>query len=185
MKKLIPILLCVVLLALAVGCVSSGEKKSSAKERPEWIDTPPEDTSNAVFFVGAGSDKTGDAAKAREMANADLVSNISKFLGVKITAETTTEARESLTEFENKLTSTIREQSKAQISDLKIADSYTDTSEGMVNVFVLGEYSKKTLLAEQARIKKLFEEQVEAISGPEKAGDDFLKAGSFYQAAVK
>ncbi len=185
MKKLIPILLCVVLLALAVGCVSSGDKKSSAKGKPGWIDTPPEDTANAVFFVGAGSDKTGDAAKAREMANADLVSNISKFLGVKITAETTTEARESLTEFENKLTSTIREQSKAQISDLKIADSYTETSDSMVNVFVLGEYNKKTLLAEQTRIKKLFEEQVEAISGPEKAGDDFLKAGSFYQAAVK
>jgi len=184
-KRIVGIVLSVSLCAFMVGCASSGGATPGVKERPSWVETPPADSTNSVFFVGAGSDTAGDAAKARELANADLVSNISKFLGVKITAETTTEAKDSLKEFENKLTNTIREQSKAQISDLKITDTYTERSGNTVNVYVLGEYNKKSLLAEQARIKRIFEEQVEAISGPEKAGDDLFKSGSFFQAAVK
>ncbi len=184
-KRIYGIVLSVSLCVFMVSCASSGGAAAGDKGRPSWIERPPEDSANAVFFVGAGSDTAGDAAKARELANADLVSNISKFLGVKITAETTTEAKDSIKEFENKLTNTIREQSKAQISDLKITDTYTERSGNTVNVYVLGEYNKKSLLAEQARIKRIFEEQAEAISGPEKAGDDLFRSGSFFQAAVK
>ena len=154
-------------------------------KRPGWVDTPPEDTGAAFFFVGAGSDPAGNEASARELAGAQLLSEITRFLGVKITSDTTVEARDAYGKFESNVTQILREQSAAQIGDLRIRDSYTEKDAAGISVFLLAEYDRKALLEEKARIEAVFAEQAEAISGPEREGDNLMARKDFHKAALR
>ena len=166
-------------LFFAAGC-ASGEGG-----RPGWVNSPPADSQGAVFFVGAGSDPGGSEVGARQMAGSQLVSEITRFLGVKITAETTVEAKDAFGEFESNVTQKINENSQAQIGDLKVVDSWTDWSSGGVTVYLLAEYDKGALLEEKARLEAVFVEREEAISGPEREGERLMTEGAYYRAALK
>ena len=152
---------------------------------PSWVTMPPADTSDTVYFIGAGSDSSGDTAMARTLAGADVVSSITKFLGVKVSSETTVTAKDTLDKFTSNLDQTIKESSSAQIGDFKIIESFTEKNGEIVNVYLLGAYNKKALLEEQSRIKAVFAEQREAISGPEAEGDTLTASNAYYAAAVK
>jgi hypothetical protein len=180
---LIPMVLVLLAGSFFAGCASS--PSGTAQERPDWVVSPPADTSEDVFFVGAGSHPDGDSAAARQAATSDLVAGITRFLGVRVTAETTVEARDTLDTFTTSLEQVIREQSAAQIGDFRIRDTYSETVNGVANVYILAAYNKDSLLKEQARLRALFAEQEEAISGPEAEGDALAAAGQWYRAAVK
>ena len=175
----------VLFLALVfVGCASAPDTENGSK-LPSWVTMPPADTSDTVYFIGAGSDPNGDAAMARTMAGSDVVSSITRFLGVKVSSETTVTAKDTLDKFTSTLDQTIKESSSAQIGDFRIVESHTEKDGGTVNVYLLGAYNKSALLEEQARIKAVFAEQKAAISGPEAAGDSLMSSYSFFEAAVK
>ena len=167
------------LIFFAVGCASSGGG------RPGWIDSPPGETGKSFSFVAAGSDPSGDEAAARQQAGSQLVSEITRYLGVKITSDTTVEARDAYGEFESQVNQTITESSRAQIGDLQVVDSYTSRGPSGVTVYLLAEYERGALLSEKARLEALFAEQEEAISGPESEGKTLFASGQFYRAALK
>lgn len=169
----------IALIFLASGCASSGGG------RPGWIDNPPGETGKSFSFVAAGSDPSGDEAAARQQAGSQLVSEITRYLGVKITSDTTVEARDAYGEFESQVNQTITESSRAQIGDLQVVDSYTSRGPSGVTVYLLAEYERGALLNEKARLEALFAEQEEAISGPEMEGKTLFASGQFYRAALK
>ena len=175
-----------ILLSLSVlfSCSSSPDPANGNK-LPSWVTMPPADTSDTVYFIGAGSNPDGDAAMARTLAGADVVSSITRFLGVKVSSDTTVTAKDTLEKFTSTLDQTIRETSSAQIGDFKIVEAYTEKNGAMVNVYLLGSYDKQALLKEQSRIKAVFAEQQAAISGPEAEGDSLTASSSFFAAAVK
>ena len=172
-------LLASALALIAASCASTG------MGRPGWVDSPPADTQAAFIFVGAGSDPAGDEAAARRMAQGEVVSEITRFLGVKITAETTVEAKDAYGVFESNVTQRISESSRAKIGDLRVVDSYIDRGPGGVTVFLLAEYDRGALLEEKARLEAVFAEQVEAVSGPEGEGNSLMTRGEYYRAALK
>lgn len=176
--------LIVMVLLLAGGCASSPSGGAEGG-RPDWVTTPPADTAEEVFFIGAGSSPDGDEAAARQAATSELVASITRFLGVKVSSETTVEARDTLDSFTSTLEQTIRESSKAQIGDFRIRDTYSEKADGIANVYILAAYNKESLLKEQARIRAVFAEQQEAISGPEAEGDALSASGQWFRAAVK
>ncbi len=173
------------ILALAAGLLgcASAPPAASSGSLPDWVVSPPQDTADAVYFIGSGS--AADSAAARNAAGADLVSSVTRFLGVKVTSETTVTARDTLKEFTSTLDSTIHESSSAILGDFKVVDTFTEEKNGVVNVYLLGEYKKSSLLKERDRIQAVFAEQREAISGPEAEGDALSKKGEYYNAAVK
>lgn len=167
-----------------IACASSPGPENGG-ELPSWVTMPPADTSDTVYFIGAGSNTEGDSAKARNLAGADVVSSITRFLGVKVSSDTTVTAKDTLDKFTSTLDQTIRETSSAQIGDFKIVESFTDKSGTTINVYLLGSYNKKALLEEQARIKAVFAEQKAAISGPEAEGDSLVASSAYFAGAVK
>lgn len=179
-------LVAAVLTAL-IGCASapSGSQAGGKGDIPDWITNPPADTTDTMYFVGAGSDSEGNEAAARQQAAADLVSSITRFLGVKVTSDTTVEAKDTLDQFTSRLSQTITEQSEARLSSFRIEDRYVEYRGNLVNVYVLGEYDKNALLEEKARLKALFEERQEAVSGPELEGDRLSGRGKYYDAAIQ
>ncbi len=176
-----------VMLTVWTGCASapSDSQGGGTGDIPEWVTNPPADTADSMYFVGAGSDSDGNEAAARQQAAADLVSSITRFLGVKVTSDTTVQAKDTLDQFTSSLSQTITEQSEARLSSFRIKDTYIESRGGLVNVYVLGEYDKEALLQEKARLKALFEEQQEAISGPELEGDRLSGQGKYYDAAIQ
>ncbi len=175
----------IILLTLVVAACSSAPETAETKQLPSWVTMPPADTSDTVYFVGAGSDSNGDAAMARTLAGSDVVSSITRFLGVRVSSETTVTARDTLDKFTSTLDQTIKESSSAKVGDFKIVESFTEKNGNIVNVYLLGAYDKNALLEEQARIKAVFAEQKAAISGPEAEGDSLMDSSAYYDAAVK
>jgi hypothetical protein len=187
MKNWFNLTIVVLVLTVLAGCASapSGAQTDAGGDIPAWVTTPPADTADAMFFVGAGSDSGGDEAAARKQASGDLVSSITRFLGVKVSSNTTVEAKDSLDQFTSSLSQTIEEESEARLGNFRIKDTYTERRGTLVNVYLLGEYDKQSLLQEKARLKALFEEQQEAVSGPELEGDKLAAQGRYYDAAVQ
>lgn len=179
--------LIVAALAFLLGCASapSDSQGGSGEDMPDWVTNPPSDTADEMYFVGAGSDSDGNESAARKQAAADLVSSITRFLGVRVTSDTTVEAKDSLDQFTSTLSQTITEKSDARLSSFTIEDTYIEYRGNLVNVYVLGEYDKNALLEEKARLQALFEEQQEAVSGPELEGDRLAAQKKYYDAAVQ
>ncbi|MCK5675252.1 MAG: hypothetical protein KAH95_17860, partial [Spirochaetales bacterium] len=71
------------LLVIFISCSSSPDP-ANKNQLPSWVTMPPADTSDTVYFIGAGSNPDGDAAMARIVAGSDVVSSITRFLGVKV-----------------------------------------------------------------------------------------------------
>ncbi len=158
---------------------------ASGGPRPAWVTSTPEDTEESVYFVGVGSSETGDVAAAENSATITLLAEITRFLGVRITAETTLEARDTLETFEEELTQKIRQESAAQIGDFRVREKWIDRQGDQVTVYILGVYDRDALLEEQERIRQVFAEQQEAVSGPELEGDNLASEGNHYMAALK
>lgn len=169
---------CVFLLLLAAlvqGCSSA----------PDWVAIPPGETPGEIFFTGSGSDTDGDTAKAEEAAENSLIVSVTRYLGVRITSESTVEARATLTEYEERITELIRQESAAYVSDLKIVDKHiVKNRSGTVVVHLLGAYDRAALSAEKERLAELFAERIEAVAGPEREGDRYTESGNLYLAAV-
>ena len=184
LRRVLRLLGIFLLVFVVIACTSSPDT-SNKNKLPSWVTMPPADTSDTVYFIGAGSDSNGDAAMARTLAGSDLVSSITRFLGVKVSSETTVTAKDTLLQFTSTLDQTIKETSSAQIGDFRIVESHTEKDGNVANVYLLGAYNKSALLKEQARIKAVFAEQREAISGPEAEGDSLMSSAAYFEAAIK
>ena len=158
---------------------------ATTSEIPGWVNSPPENNSEYTYFIGIGSDKAGDQGAASAEAASLIISEITKYLGVRVSSNTTAEARDAYGEFESKLTAVVNESSSARLTGLTISNKWVEQADSGVNVYLLAEYSTKELLAEKKRLDNLFKEKQEAISGPESEGDSLFSELKYYRASIK
>jgi hypothetical protein len=173
------------------GCVSTS---SQTKKAPDWLLNTPDPDSTYTYFVGDSSDSAGDQTKAEEQAVGVIISNIVKFMGVKIKAEFVGDTQATLDSYAASMRQKITESSQARMAGFTIMEKYASPSKDKknkaVSVYVLAKYETKELNKERERIRKLIEEQENLVLVPEAAGNAALAAGrnidavqSFLQAA--
>jgi hypothetical protein len=151
---------------------------------PEWVTSPPDDTSEYMYFIGVGSNPVGDLELASEEAENLIVSEITRYIGVRIKSDTTSEARDAYQEFENSLISIIREKSNTELNGVRVVETWTDEGNSAVIVHFLVKYRTAELQAEKNRIEELFKGKVETISASEKEGDEQFSIERYYRASV-
>lgn len=162
-------------------CTSPGSARKEAP--PDWVLSPPQGDDRYEYFVGYAVDPSS-RVKAEDAATQALISEIMRFMGVRITAETTGEAQASLEEFSVALGRTVKEEGSARVSGFKVVDRYWYEDENGITVYILARYERDALLEEKARLEALFKEAEEAISGPERRGERLLMEGRYAEAAV-
>ena len=175
-KIVLPVILAV--LFIIYSCATTPES-------PEWVSSPPADTPDFYYFTGVGADRSGNQAEAEKEASSIIVSDITKYLGVRVSSSTTAEARDAYGKFESSLTSVIEEQSSARLTGLRIKDKWVENAGDEIRVYILAEYAAADLNAEKQRLEDLFKEKQEAVSGPEKEGDTLFEDSRYYRAAVQ
>ncbi|MFQ3621041.1 MAG: hypothetical protein SNJ78_08860 [Spirochaetales bacterium] len=168
------------------SCATPSKSKDSAaaegKTPPEWVITPPRETAEHYFFVGSASDLGGDAAKAEEQAIYNLMAEITRYLGVRVTAETTSEARATLDRFQAEVVQQVRQEGSARLVGLKVTDKYIQRERNRITVYLLAQYQRSELEKEKARIAAVFQEQVDAVAVPEQKGRRLEQQGDLFGA---
>ena len=180
--KLIYHALCLATVVTFVGCASG---TTSSAEVPSWVLGPPLGDKLYEYFVGSGSDQSGDAPSAEKQATNSLLAEVVRFLGVRVNATSTATARSSLDSFRADVIEQVHQSGEARIKGFDVVDRYIQRRNNSVAVYILARYNRQDLIAEQSRLAALFHEQVEAIAGPERDGDQLLAAGDVYQAVQK
>lgn len=191
MKKNRPLLiLACSLAAILAACGSSPPstqpaRGAKAETPPDWVLKPPEPDARYMYFTGSGQSKTGGIAEAEEIARGAVLDEITRYLGVRITSETTAVARSSLESYQADLVQTLKAASSARVAGLELAERWVSEREGRVTVYLLARYGQAELTREKKRLEELFRERIEAVSGPEREGKELLAEGRLYQAALK
>jgi len=167
--------------ALLAGC--AGVPGLAAP--PGWIGNPPGPDAANTYFTGVGTSTGGDRAQAEEIARADLIDGIMRYLGVKVTSETTAVARASVDSYQTDVRQQLTQEGAGRIAGLTVKDRYTEKGRAGVTVYLLARYVTADLEREKRRLEELFREQQEAVAGPEREGAGLEGAGRLYEAALK
>lgn len=151
---------------------------------PSWVLTPPSQDGVDTFFTGSASVAGKDLAKATDAATADLVASIMRYIGVKVTVESSATARATLDSYQTDISQTVKSEATNRIAGFKIKDRYTayDSKTGRMTVYLLAAYRSADLEKEKKRISELFAEKVDAVAKPEAEGRAFLAAGRNWDA---
>ncbi|MBN1699757.1 MAG: hypothetical protein JW881_19740 [Spirochaetales bacterium] len=178
------------LFIVLAGCVSSSPSKenagkTAAKSAPDWFFNPPKDDAKNKYFIGSGSSETGDISAAEDNAIRDLMDQIIMYIGVQVTSDTTSTAVASLDDFESDIRQTVKVKGSARVTGFEIKEKLPHEKDGKLTMYILAAYNKIELEKERERIRKIFEEQYEAISGPEAEGERLAGSGKYYEAAIK
>ncbi len=189
MKSLFPglsLLACFFILHLT-GCATApgGEASKSAGDVPDWVLNPPEGDDQFMYFTSSGSSESKDIAKAEEIARGALIDEIMRFLGVRITSETTATAKASLDSFQTEMIQQLTSTSSGRVTGLEISDKWADQREGSAIIYLLARYNRKDLLKEKKRLEEIFQEKIEAVAGPEREARELESRGMHYQAALR
>lgn len=180
--KLRTVVLTIFVTLLLASCATTGTKSVST---PSWVSTTPPPASGYTYFVGSGSDTSGNLGAANENAVHSLVSDLTRYLGVTVSSSTSVETRADLQSFQTKVTERIHETSSATVGDFSVIDRWIQREGDQVSVFLLGRYKTSALETEKARLAALQRERTDAVLVPEKAGDALLQNGHPYEAVVK
>jgi hypothetical protein len=187
MKTTRPLRILAAALAAAFLCAcGSAPKPASAQEKPPaWVLNPPEADAQYMFFVGSGESKTGSLAEGEEFARGALIDEIMRYLGVRISSETTATARATLESYQADAVQTLKSTSAGRVVGLEIAERWVRQREGSAIVYLLARYNKTELGKEKRRLEEIFREKIEAVSGPEAQGRELEGRGELYQAALR
>jgi len=177
-----------ILFILLFGCATTSQKSinsNAVRKPPDWVFTPPSPDNQYMYFTGSGTSRTGDIAEGERIAGGVVLDAIMRYLGVEITSKTTAVAKGSLDSFKTDITETLVSKSSGRITGLKVSDRWVERKAGAVTVYLLVKYNRIELLKEKKRIEKLFKEKIEAVSEPEKKGDELTERKSYYRAAIE
>ena len=170
------------ILSCAGSPKTTAPKEPERKTPPEWVLTPPKETDQYSFFVGSASDSRGDAAKAEEQAVYSLIAEITRYLGVRVTSETTSEAKATLDRFQAQVTQQVKQEGSARVTGLRVVDKFIQKEGERVTVYILAQYERAELQKEKARIAAVFQEQVDAVAIPESKGKRLETQGDLFGA---
>ncbi|GEM_PF-678701 len=189
LKSRLAVMLTVSILAILImggffGCATKPAARK-AEAPPDWVFNPPMSDDEYFYFTGSGSSKSGDLAKGEEIARGVVIDEIMKYLGVKITSETTATAKGSLDSFQADVVQQLKSTSSGRVSGLEVADRWIERRGEAVTVYLLVRYNRNDLLKEKKRLEELFKEKVEAVSGPEREAKELETEGKYFEAAVK
>jgi hypothetical protein len=171
------------LLLLYIGCASSPGGGPSAP--PEWVLNPPEADDQYAYFTGSGTSDRGVLAEAEQAARGAVLEEIMRYLGVRITSETTATARASLDDFQTDVVQQLTSTSSGRVTGLEIAEKWQVEQAGGLTLYLLARYNKTDLAREKRRLEEVFQEKIEAVSGPELEAQELASRGQLYQAAVR
>jgi hypothetical protein len=171
--------------AFLFACGSAPKPVSAQEAPPPWVLNPPEADAQYMYFVGSGESKTGSMAEGEEIARGALIDEIMRYLGVRISSETTATARASLESYQADVVQTLKSTSAGRVVGLEIAERWVNRREGRTTVYLLARYNKTELSKERRRLEEIFREKVQAIAGPEAEGRELEGRGELYQAALR
>jgi len=152
------------LVACAAGPQAAPE--TGDEKPPSWVLDPPEDTAESVYFTGSGTDHDGDVAAAEDIATNRVIAEITRYLGIEVTSDTTAEAEASLDSFQANVRQEVRQRGEARVEGLHTEDRYVEERNGRVTLHVLARYEREALEQERARLARLFQERVDAVEIP-------------------
>ncbi len=173
-----------VLLSLA-GCTSAPQPPAEQEAPPEWVLNPPESDDQYMYFTGSGSSAADSLAEAEQAARGAVFDEIMRYLGVRITSETTATARASVDDFQTDVVQQLTSKSSGRVTGLEIAEKWQATQGGRLTVYLLARYNKTDLFKEKRRLEEVFQEKIEAVSGPELEAQELQAQGQLYQAAIR
>jgi hypothetical protein len=174
------------LLLFTSGCASGPEvSEVPAAEPPEWVLNPPESDDQYVYFTGSGTSSSGSLAEAEEAARGGVLDEIMRYLGVRITSETTATARASVDDFQTDVVQQLTSKSSGRVTGLEIAEKWQVEQAGGLTLYLLARYNKTDLAKEKRRLEEVFQEKIEAVSGPELEAQELQSRGQLYKAAVR
>lgn len=160
----------------------SSQPETESREVPDWVKSAPDDTQEYVYFVGYASDPEGNQARAEEQATYAMISEITRYIGVQVTSETTAEAKASLDDFQSSVTQEVRQTSDSRVTGFRIADKWVSGGGGEVTVYLLGRYNREDLMKEKRRLEEVFQAKIDAVAVPEQEGRDLEGRGRYFQA---
>lgn len=179
--------LSLIFLALALfvfGCASP-EATTRSEGPPDWVLSPPRGDATNEYFVGVAGDSAGNVAEAEAVATATMIDEIVRYMGVRITTDTTAEARASLDDFESSVVQAVRQTGTARVAGFRVVDRYVERRGDAVTVYLLGAYEQRSLEAERARLQALFQERIDAVAVPEQRANEFEARGQYYEAVLQ
>ena len=174
------------LLLFTSGCASGPQTgQGPAAKPPDWVLKPPESDDQYVYFTGSGTSSSGSLAEAEEAARGGVLDEIMRYLGVRITSETTATARASVDDFQTDVVQQLTSRSSGRVTGLEIAEKWQVEQAGGLTLYLLARYNKTDLAKEKRRLEEVFQEKIEAISGPELEAQQLQSRGQLYKAAVR
>ena len=171
--------------AFLFACGSAPNPVSAQEKPPAWVLNPPEADAQYAYFVGSGESKTGSLVEGEDIARGALIDEIMRYLGVRISSETTATAKASLESYQADVVQTLKSTSAGRVVGLEIAERWVSRREGRTGVYLLARYNKTELSKEKRRLEEIFREKVQAIAGPEEEGRELEARGELYQAALR
>lgn len=189
----IPLRAAPILLALGLAAIASACASSPAREVPKWVLAVPAPDATTTWFTGSASIDGRDVAGADEAATADLVASIMRYVGAKVSVESSAVAKATLDSYKADITQSVHTAADNRVAGFSIKDRYVawDPAARRSTVYILAGYRTVDLEAEKKRIAAVFAEKVDAVAAPEAQGDNFASqnrdwdaAGSYVNAAV-
>jgi len=128
----------VVAVLVALGCASAPAATSAAADpapkAPAWTMETPAPSGGNTYFVGYADGSADAEAKATENATAGMITEIMRYIGVTITAESSATAKSTLDTFEADLVQTVTQSSSGRVSGFQLAEKYVAKSASGVTV---------------------------------------------------
>lgn len=168
-------------LAVAAGCAT----QTAGEQVPGWVVEPPEDTAETVYFSASAAVAEDGTPAATQRATNAIISEIVRYLGVRIESSTTAEARASLDSFETRITQQVTEQSEARVEGFRIVDRYVHEQDGRQTLYLLAAYDRSALEQERQRLQSLFRERVAEVETPASEAERLEARGQLYAAALR
>lgn len=183
-----PVVMCTV--CALISCASLSSNQSRTGTVPDWVLRTPESDNRYEYFT-ASADGTG-SGQAEERASANLLTEVSRYVGAAIRSSATVTVSGELEVLEKHIQNELRQTSQANIELFKVTEKYFVQNGNSVTAYLLGRYDKVALAREMERLETLLREKREAVTLPEQTGDSlfaekeyFLAAKNFLAAAVR
>ena len=154
------------------------------KSVPPWVLSVPQADATTTWFTGSSSVAGRDVAMADEQATADLVASIMRYIGAKVTVDSTAVAKATVDSYQTDITQSVKTAADNRVAGFSIKDRYIawDPKLGRSTVYILAAYRTADLETEKKRIAAAFAERTDAVAVPEAEGDAFRAQGRDWDA---
>ena len=175
-------LLFAIVAALALSCAGA---PAAGSKPPAWTLQTPSPDATYTYFVGYSDAPSGQVAQATDAATASLISEIMRYIGVTISAESSATAKATLDSFQADIVQTVKQSSTSRMSGFQVSEKFVATRKEGLTVYILGRFETKALESERKRIAAVFQEKIDAVAKPEAEAKNLLSSGDTIGAAKK